>query len=278
MTPDFLIIGAAKSGTRWLADGLAQNPACFLADTEAHYFSTYFERESAGWYAAHFAAARPDQLRGERSNSYMTNPLAAARIYAAAPDARLIAILRNPIDRAYSGYCMRLDRAKVTRDIAAHLDPANPLSRGIVENGLYHRQLSGFLALYPREQLHVALYDDIKTRPAEMLGEISAFLGAPHVFEAGALAKRANARKASGIPHVYKRLFKPLVRTERVRRAISDAVSGTAAGRAALRLISGTLTYPPLGDAERRKLAAYYADDVGRLSVLAGRDLQAWLG
>lgn len=277
MTPDFMIVGAAKSGTGWLAQGLARNPACFIAKTEVHYFSTYFERETPDWYAAHFAAAKPGQLLGERSNSYMTNPLAAARIHAAAPDARLIAILRNPIERAYSGYCMRLDRAKATRDIAAHLDPANPLSRGILENGLYHRQLSGFLALYPREQLHVALYDDIKARPAEMLGDISAFLGVPHTFDAGALARRANARKTSGIPHFYKRLFKPLVRTERVRRAISDAVGGSAAGRAALRLISGTLTYPPLGDAERRKLADYYAGDVGRLTGLAGRNLDAWL-
>lgn len=277
MTPDFMIIGAAKSGTRWLADGLSRNPACFLADTEVHYFSTYFGRETPEWYAAHFAAARPGQLRGERSNSYMSNPLAAARIHDAAPDARLVAILRNPIERAYSGYCMRLDRAKVTRDIAAHLDPANPLSREILENGLYHRQLSRFLALYPREQLHVALYDDIKARPADLLGEISAFLGAPHVFDATTLVERANARKASGIPHIYKRLFKPLVRTERVRRAISGAVGATAAGRAALRLISGQLSYPPLGEAQRRKLAAYYADDVGRPSGLAGRDLTGWL-
>src|SRR6185369_3144973 len=59
--------------------------------------------------------------------------------------------------------------------------------------------------------------------------------------------------------------------------AISDAVGGTAAGRAALRLISGDLTYPPLGDAERRKLAAYYVDDVRQLSSLAGRDLNAWV-
>lgn len=277
MKPDFLIIGAAKSGTNWLATNLRRNPGCFISDGEIHYFSRFHDTEPPEWYAAFFAGRRTGQIAGERSNTYMTDPQAAARIHAALPDARLLAILRNPIERAYSGYCMRLDRGFVSEDIASHLDPANPLSRGLLLNGLYSRQLAGFRERFPRRQLHVAIHDDITLRPAGLLGEISAFLGVPHDFDAAPLKERTNVRKSYGVKRGYKRLLGPLMRNERLRKGISRTLNASAIGRSLLRLGSGELKHPPLTGEVRARLASYYADEVALLSDYTGRDLGGWL-
>ncbi|MDH3665210.1 MAG: sulfotransferase domain-containing protein, partial [Alphaproteobacteria bacterium] len=114
--PDFIIIGATKSATTWLQRCLQQHPQIFMPMSELHYFSRCYDRGDA-WYQAQFAGAAPGQLIGEKSNSYFDEPPAETRLKGYAPSARLIAQLRNPIDRAYSDYCMLLRRGEVDRDI-----------------------------------------------------------------------------------------------------------------------------------------------------------------
>ncbi len=276
MKLDFLIIGAPKSGTSWLANNLRANPGIYMPRQEIHYFSRYFESEPSHWYASFFLAHAPGQLIGERSNSYMTDPEAAARIRDAFPEVKLLAILRNPVERAYSGYCMRLDRAFVNRDICLHLDPANPLSRDILRNGFYREQLSRFTDLFPRERLYVAIFDDIASRPRELLADISEFLGAPYQFEGAAVKERLNARKNNGVRPGLKRLLRPIMRSERTRAAVLRALNASAIGRALLRASSGKLQYPPLTDAIRSKLVAFYRDEVKGLEDFTGRDLCGW--
>src|SRR5258708_35856410 len=104
--PDFVIIGAAPSGTTWVARQLRLHPEIHVApQKEVNFFEqdANFER-GPDWYRAQFLRARSGQRVGEATPAYMMVPRAAERMAALIPDARLIAILRNPVDRAYSLY------------------------------------------------------------------------------------------------------------------------------------------------------------------------------
>ena len=274
---DFIIIGAAKSGTSWLANNLGKNPSFFVPPAEIHYFSRYYERKSIEWYSGFFADRQPGQVAGERSNTYMTDPRAPARIFRELPNVKLLAILRNPVERAYSGYCMRLDRGLVSADINRELDPANARAREILENGLYTQQLGRFLERFPRERVHIAIHDDISARPIELLSDISKFLAAPHTFDSASVKFRYNARKSHGIKPVYNKLLGAFMRSERWRRGVGKSLRSSPLGRTLLRAVSSSLTYPPFDDGIRTRLAAFYADEVELLSDFTGRNLDNWL-
>ena len=105
--PDFIIIGAMKSGTSTLFDWLLQHPEIIGSHKkEVHFFDRHY-REGERWYRAHFPYAcnvRQGSVTGEASPFYLLGPPIAGRIHTLIPDVRLIAILRNPVDRAISHY------------------------------------------------------------------------------------------------------------------------------------------------------------------------------
>ena len=114
---------------------------------------------------------------GEKSASYLPHPEAPARLRELLPRARLIAQLRNPIERAYSDYCMHYRRGQVSRNIARYLAAAGTPIPRLLEDGLYFRHLSAFLAVFPASQLKIILYDDLRSRPLELFDGVCGHLG-----------------------------------------------------------------------------------------------------
>src|SRR5262245_42993527 len=97
---DFLIVGAAKSATTWLQRSLQADTSVRMPDPELHYFSREYHR-GADWYFNHFGLGAKDKLVGEKSNSYLDTPQAVHRIARHLPHVKIVAQLRNPVDRAY---------------------------------------------------------------------------------------------------------------------------------------------------------------------------------
>ena len=145
---DFLIIGAAKCATTWLQMSLMETQEIFMPDPELHYFSREYER-GPDWYSSYFEAAGGAQLVGEKSNSYMTAPKAAERIKRDCPGVRLIVQMRDPVQRAYSDYCMLFRRGEVNDDIYAHLDPDRAADQRFLNDGLYAFHLRRFFRSVP---------------------------------------------------------------------------------------------------------------------------------
>jgi hypothetical protein len=121
--PNFVIIGAPRSGTTSLAHSLSQHPEVFVTMQvkELHFFDTNFDR-GLDWYRQQFsgADAAAAKAAGEATPTYMYDETAMSRMAETVPDARLIAILRNPVDRAYSHYWMNrsLDREDLLFPVA----------------------------------------------------------------------------------------------------------------------------------------------------------------
>jgi Sulfotransferase domain len=266
--PDFVIIGAAKAATTWLSYNLSAHPEVLLPSQELHYFSR-FHGKGQDWYRAHFRDAQETQLIGEKSASYLADPATPLRLHGLMPRAKLIAQLRNPIERAYSDYCMHYRRGEVSRDIARYLDPERTPIPRLLDHGFYYRQLMSFMRVFPPEQIRILLYDDIRQRPSEVFADVCGFLGIDAAVAPQRVESRVKDKATPVIPPAARRLLAPLkdlVAPYRQTRAFA-AVRG---------LFARTLRYPPLTPALRERLAALYAEDIANLSELLRRDLSIW--
>ena len=110
--PNFLICGAGKSATSWLHLCLPQHPDVYVPlEKELHYFTHNLDKGSS-WYQSFFRYHKGESAIGEISPSYMNYDTATQRIFDFDPTIRLVFILRNPVERAYSEYCMHLHEGK----------------------------------------------------------------------------------------------------------------------------------------------------------------------
>jgi hypothetical protein len=201
--PDFLVIGAQKAGTTALYAYLRWHPGITGPSwKEVSFFDRHWWRGEA-WYRGQFPLRSGGKLVGEASPSYLFHPLAPERARAVVPDAKLIALLRDPVDRAYSQYQheVALGREPLSFEeaVAAEGDRtrgeadrlvADPkaFSRAwwdhtYVARGRYAEQLERWLAVFPREQLLVVRTEDLGQSPGETYASILEFLGAtPHAL------------------------------------------------------------------------------------------------
>ncbi len=264
--PDFVIVGAAKAATTWLQHCLQQHPDIFMADPELHFFSRCYD-QGLDWYAEFFNEAGPDQLIGEKSNSYLDEDMAMSRLHAFAPDAKIIVQLRNPIERAYSDYCMLYRRGEVDGRIEYFLGPKSPLHARLLAGGCYANHISRVLEFYKREQVLVTLYDDIKDNADSLLANVADHLGVSGLRPA---TSRVKDKTEAMLPLRTRQLLqplKPLVAPMRQRTWFKRLRSRFAR----------PIVYPTLPMSTRCWLGQYYQNDVYKLTELLGQDLSHWL-
>ncbi|QDS96074.1 Sulfotransferase domain protein [Roseimaritima multifibrata] len=173
--PDFIVVGAAKAGTTTLFDYLRRDSRVFLPDRKELFF---FSKDSVyekgiGWYCDQFATARASQLCGEITPSYTVWPRyseALPRIKRHLPRARLIYIMRNPVDRAWSHY-------RMVNGTSWPLGDRPPDDEGFAQPSEYMTQIRRILEFFDRAQLLPLLFDDLVRDPQSCCSEIQRFIG-----------------------------------------------------------------------------------------------------
>lgn len=264
--PDFLIIGAAKAATTWLQLCLQEQSSVFMPDPETHYFSRNYHH-GADWYDGFFADAPEGVLIGEKSNSYFEQPDAMQRIKTDLPEARLILQFRNPIERAYSDYCMLYRRGEVDARIEDHFKEDSPFGDRFLEGGRYGHHIDHIDSLFPAEQVLILVYDDVKARPAAHLDRVRTFLG---LAELTPIDARVKDKTEAILPLPVRRVLKGL----------KPAVAPFREDRwfAWLRgLAAREIRYPVLTPSLHASLRDYYAKDIEKLARRLDRDLSPWL-
>ena len=196
--PNFIIIGAQKSGTTSLENYIAQHPQVIPAiKKETHFWYRDFDK-GTNWYLAHFPPIPQSEnfITGEATPNYLENYQAAERIYNVFPQVKLLVILRNPIDRAFSQYhhWMRLNWEDRPFELAINTEleiliknpekpqgdknywrqPGNYIGRGI-----YIEFIKKWLAVFPREQLLILKGENLYDKPVETMKQVFEFLGLP---------------------------------------------------------------------------------------------------
>jgi hypothetical protein len=188
--PDFLIIGCMKSGTSQLTYFLSQHPniGCFY--DEVHFFDNNFD-QGREWYQRHLPEKSEKVfVTGEDSPSYICNERVPSRVFSMYPNIKLIAILRNPVDRTYSHYQMRVRRhhepvsfeealAIEEKGTASDIKGRVPPDYPYLETSMYVKHLERWFSFFPRDQMFIIFSDELKNRPLDTLNRVCAFLGVP---------------------------------------------------------------------------------------------------
>jgi hypothetical protein len=299
--PDFLIIGAPKAGTTALHAALARHPALFMSPVkEPKFFLTDGPPPTRGggpgdivtyrehvWrradYEALFASAPAGMLRGESTPFYLYDRRAQRRIRDVIPDAKMIAMLRDPVERAHSNWAHLWSAGLDPIDdfIAACADEDRRVAAGWAQFwhytrlGRYGEQLEHLYTLFPRENVLVLRYRALVDSPAETLDSICAFLGVPQGVITEVPRENVTAHPERSFSHL----------------AVSQAVRAiTAAGRhlpgRAAAAMAGPLervlqqkarSRQPLTWAQRQALLPYFDTDVRLLEKVTESDFSDWL-
>lgn len=197
--PDFIIIGAQKSGTTPLYFFIKQHPQVVYKKGEVHFFDLMFHK-GTGWYRHRFDP-RPtrDHLIGDKSPYYMIHPLVPKRVHDLYPDVKIVAILRNPVDRAYSHYWHNVRHGRETLPFEEAIKTEQQRLRGekwkiihdllhkgenyrhfsYLKRGIYVEQLKRWMKFFPREQIFIISSSDLRTQPDVVMNDLFAFLGVP---------------------------------------------------------------------------------------------------
>ena len=301
--PDFLIAGAPKAGTTAVHVALARHPQLYLSRVkEPKYFLTSGRPRAQGgpgdaktlraqvWqleaYEALFADAPPDTLLGESTSLYLRDADALRRIHATIPDVRIIALLRDPVDRAHSNWAHLW---------SAGLEPEHDfvtaclLEQKRTEAGWapfwrylslskYGEQLDLLWTLFPREHTLVLRYRELRESPAETLDRITAFLGVRTGLVTQTTAENVTAHATiSPANRAVARALRIGSSLEGALPAPFDKSVGLANGFLSRHLQREQRVREPLTRDQREALLPHFIDDITLLERLMGESFADWL-
>ncbi len=296
--PDFLLIGAAKSGTTALFNYLKQHPEIYGCPVlEPNFFALEgsdvvfagpgdartIERNSIRdkhAYQQLFADAAQGQRVGEVSPLYLYHEQAPARINLYVPNVRLICVLRNPVDRAYASYLhLQRDGRESSHSFEEALAKESIRMGKNWEHlwhfrqmGCYATQLQRYFEHFDRSQIKVFLYDDFQDDPGGVVNACYAFLGVSTGFVPD-MSRRFNP---SGIPR--SNLVQQLVAGQGVTKQIlKRLMPARLRGRLFTAVQRVNLARPVMQAATRKGLTDWYKDEINELADLIERDLSHWL-
>jgi hypothetical protein len=263
--PNFIGIGAARAGSTWIFRNLKSHPQVFVCKCKETQFFSHEYSQGIEHYETHFEGADGARAIGEVSPVYLHEARAVApRIHRHLPNVKLIACLRNPVDRLYSKYWNARGRYAHRQNL--------PFERKLAEQpellreGRYAEHLATYLELFPREQILVLLYDDLVADPERFFMSICRFLEIDEHYEPALAEHRINAAVSQPLVVKNRWLYwggKALRRLD--MNAAARWVEVHNAGK-----------IPPLPTSTRRWLTETYYGPNKQLETLLGRDLSHW--
>ena len=307
--PNFLIIGAAKSGTSSLYDYLKQHPQVYMPVTkEPNFFvfeglnlppfsgsadsQTLYKRlykhsiTNIDGYQELFQGVSQEKAIGEASVRYLYFPQAAERIKKYIPNVKMIIMLRNPIDRLYSHYLMMKVRYRLEPlSLAQAIEQEEKRIYNnwgwdwhYVRVGMYYNQVKHYLNLFKSEQIKVFLYDDFCTNPLGIFQEVCQYIGVDDTFVPDMSKRNRKAYWPRSFMLDWLLNSSNQFRTS-LQRLLPEEVYQHVISHGK-RLNSASI--PPMSPDIRTKLAAVFKKDVLKLQELIHRELpwehNAWLG
>lgn len=305
---DFFIIGAAKAGTTSLYNYLQEHPDIYFSPVkEPNYFATdininqfseiyrkntfldlerYFKQKplqflqltyvrKASQYEQLFHQMKSEKIAGEASTSYMVSAEAAQNIYHHNPEAKIIAVLRNPAERAFSHYLMALRyghvkgpfRKVLEKDMKQH-EKGIGISEMFIEFGQYATQLRRYFSWFPERQIKVILFDELEGHTNMVVQDVLKFLEMkPIDIKAD---EQFNASKIPSYPRLNKLItelgIKSILKYSFDKRRLEWLKK--------IMMTSGDNKI--LSKADRSFLSEVYKEEIESLSEMIGRDLTHW--
>lgn len=279
MKVNTFIVGAPKAGTTSLYFYLQQHPdVCMSEIKEPNYFTAqdvvklYYNVSpvsSEDWYHSIFAEPTR-RVVGEGSVSYLFYPEVAQKIYEYNPEARILIILRNPVQRAFSHYLM--DCRLGLCDISFEKIVENPLKyphfyQQFISLGKYHQQIKRYIDVFGQNQVKVMFYDDLKADSSQFVDQVFSFLSLTSVDINMVVKNKFKQPSNTIIVKLYQfkwlRTFLNIFFPKKLLFMIKSVLFKES-------------KKPTLDPAIKRKLSDIYKKDIAELSKLLSKDLSAW--
>lgn len=272
--PGFFIVGAPKSGTTSLYHYLEQHPGIYMSSfKEPNYYcpETAAEAQTPYYKTAHsylalFDGARPGQLCGEASTIYLRAKESPDLIHADVPDAKIIILLREPGERAYSHYQMRYRSGDLTVSFSECFTLADPADRNytgfqrlVLGPGFYGEQVPRYLETFGRDNVLVLTAEEFFAAPEAKTRQVFDFLGV------GAPPQLTTAQRHNDYREPRNRLGLALLQRKRYLRALKPLVPVRVKWWVTANILSRAADKPAMSAADRERLTAIYREDVAAL-------------
>ena len=270
--PSFFVIGPPRTGTSWLHDVLSKQAALPSPSKETRFFDVHFHR-GMRWYLSHFSTAQAGRPLGEVAPTYFASAEARERIAKLVPEARVVCIFRNPVERVLSLY--RLKRAYGM--IPWSLDRALVHDPELIESGKYASHLKAWQSALGENQILATFYEDLRTDPQACLDQITNFVKLPTC----PLNDRHNVDIHSSRRMTQPRLFhwtRSATRAAewfKARRMDRTVARVKHSSLARLFLGGGPMFEDPAPDVISQ-ISGLFHKEVEELEVMLNRDLSEW--
>ena len=296
--PDFFLVGAPKCGTTALFQYLCMHPdVCSPKTKEPNYFCEDFSgirgpRDEADYLALYAEAVASGRSVGDASVVYMYSDVALKRIAAFNPAAKIIIMLRNPVDMVYSlhsQYLVTLNENVSDFSAAWELQSARREGRHIpkmcLEPAVLQYETMGRMskgiqrvrAFFPDEQIKVLLIDEIKEAPQETFDDVLGFLGLdPFALNEFPVVNANKTNKSKWVAAIAQRGLPPVIRRPaRLLKKFLGLGNVSVSGKLD-QLNKSHHQRTPMSNEMRSRLGRVFADEIAELELLAGRDLSHW--
>lgn len=286
--PSFFIVGAPKAGTTALHAYLEKHPqVCMSSDKEPNYFTAtaiaaqdlYYKKKNAVTEQEYLQLFHPksgSKIAGEASVSYLYYPGTAEKIHAFDPAAKIIMVLRDPVQRAFSHYQMDYSIGLVDMPFETiyRRGPGDSASAMYFQQyfllSKYAEQVKRYQDVFPKDQVLLMLQEELYRQPAQTLSSLCSFLGIDPQLAASGIEQQ-NVSGAASNP-----LLRKIYQVQWLRNLMSAVASESLRSTIKSVLLSKK-NLPVLEQPLARELYAYYADDMKELMRITGLPVHHWL-
>ena len=279
---DFIGIGAVKSGTTWLGEQLRAHPDIYFPYQKEIYFFDNSGKDSnyskgLDYYHSFFKNADLKKKWGEFTTHYMYSPESWKLIKQHFPNVKLIVCLRNPVDMAYSFYWWKkatFDSGSLAKDFETELTRSSIY----VERGQYYDQLKPYFENCPRENIKVFLFEDLRSKPADVIKEAYRFLGVSDNYRPSEFRKSVNKAKKPRSELLAGIVRKLIITLEQLvgKRMVRSIKSYKILYNLYSFVNKKDFSYPPMSVDTRGKLQDRLDSDKKKLEKLLGVSLKVW--
>lgn len=264
MLPNFIGIGAPRTGSTWLARNIMLHPEIYVPwAKELHFFDRDFEK-GLDFYEAQFDPEKNIKAIGEITPAYIYKPNVPERIYQTLPEVKLICCLRDPVERAYSAYWR--GRTDTDNSDSPSFESKLKTIPDLVDAGLYYTHLQKYYSLFPAENIFLFLFEEIEDDSLALLYRIFSFLDVDPNFEPSLATDKINSAASQGSVSRFRPLWQ-------IYRALNRF--GIYGMNKTIEKVNRS-AIPPMSPETESELRSLYRDEVLGLQELTGLDLRKW--
>ena len=270
--PSFFIVGPPRTGTTWIHDVLKQHVNLPSPTKETRFFDVHFQR-GLKWYRAHFPGSAADHPMGEIAPTYFASAQARERIAQTIPEAKLVFVFRNPVQRIVSLYRVKRAYGMYSWSLEQALD----LDPELMASGMYAISLRDWQRTFRKDQILLTIYDDLRKEPQSYIDRLADFICIPRIALSKSQLKRSHSSEAMTEPRSYlaTRMATTLADWLKARR-LDDVVAAVRNSSLIKLFIGGGTPFKELSQDVLHRLTEIFRPEVDELETILGRDLSAW--